>query len=75
MVIDDAVGSRRCTIASARKAQLGVVQSPCVARVVKAVNEVGVHVFVVTGGVVAHRVEYHRRMVLRPRAVELSVPA
>ena len=69
------LGSRRRTIASARKASLELFERPGVARVVDAVDHVRIHVFVVAGRVVAHGVEDDRRMVLGHAHVELGMPS
>ena len=55
-------------MASARRASRVLFRDPDGSRIVHAVDQVRVHVLVVARGVVAHRVEDDRRMVLRPPA-------
>ena len=68
-------GSNFFTMASARRASLALFWlHESRARIVEAVDLVGVHVLVVAGRVVAHGVGHDRRMVLGRADVELGMP-
>ena len=66
-------GSRPRTIASARRASLTLFAAQVSRGASAAVDQVRVHVLVVAGGVVAHRVEDDRRMVAGGADVERGV--
>ena len=66
-------GSRRLTMASQRNASAGVAVGPLVPGIAQPVHHQGVHVLVVTGGIVAHGVAHHRRMAPRHAHVERRV--
>ncbi len=70
VVVDDPAGIEAPDDRLRAEGQPGVVPGPGVARVVQAVDQVGVHVLFVAGRVVAHAVEDDRGMVAgHPRVV------
>ena len=73
VVVDDAAWVEPVNDRLGAQSQPGVVRRPGVARVVRAVDQVGVHVLVVPRGVVAHRVEHDRGVVLRHAHVKRRV--
>ena len=74
MVVDDAARVQVPDDGLRAEGEFGVVQGPGIARVVDAVDQVGIHVLAVTGRVVAHGVEDDRGMVLGLADVELGMP-
>src|SRR5262249_50818652 len=75
MVVDDAGGVEPLHNGLSAQREVRVVAaSGVVVVVLEPVDQVGVHVFAVAGGVVAHAVGHHGRVVLRGSDVELGVP-
>jgi len=64
VVIDDATGIEPTHDGFGAQGLFGVAQGPGVARLAHAIDKVGVHVVMIPGGVVAHGVHHHRRMVV-----------
>ncbi len=70
VVIDDAAGIESLHDGFGAQREFRIPRGPVVTRIMQSIDQVGVHVFLVARGVVAHRVQHDRWVVLRDAGVE-----
>src|SRR4051812_47113133 len=70
VMVDDAAGIEPFYDGLGPKRHLGISRGPGIAWIMNPIDHVRVHVLLVAGGVVAHRIEHHRGMFLRDARVK-----